>query len=603
VAIIATPFFAHPLTSLEHTMSNNSLGLLDAFGSISLFDFEFRSIGGNRQEPVCMVVKDARSGVVRRYWQDDLRKLDRPPFPAGPTDLVVAYYASAEFGCMLELGWESAVNAVNAIDLFAEHRTETNGLYLPTGNSFLGALAMRGLTRIDVAVKDAMRDKILSQSSWSPAEQVEILDYCTSDVEGLDVLLSAMLPKIDLPRALLRGRYTKAVARMERAGIPIDTEVHGVLVSKWQDIRRELIAYVDRDYGVYDGETFKQARFAEYLRRHRIPWIKSERGALKLDEETFREQAIQWPILEPLRELRQALGKMYLPSLQIGRDNRCRTLLGPFASKTGRNQPSTKKFPFALSRWQRPIIKPPRGWGVSYIDYSSQEIAIAGGRSGDERLIQAYNAGDPYLAFAKQCGVAPPDATRESHAAIRNQCKTVVLGLNYGLGAEKMAHHAGISTSQAHEFIQRHRQTYPRYWAWNDGVVQTGLMANEMSSLFGFRRQLQGKDRPTSLMNFPMQADGAEMMRLAAIAGTEAGIEVCAPIHDAFLISAPLEVLDEHVAKMRDLMTRASLVITGTVPVRTDAKTIRFPDRYVDQEGVDMWNLVVELAGIPDKQV
>jgi DNA polymerase-1 len=597
------PAFFNFYNSPEHIMSNASLGLLKAFGGITLFDFEFRSIDGNRPEVVCMVVKDARSGTVKRYWQDELRKLDRPPFPAGPSDLVVAYYASAEFGCMLELGWESAVKTVNVIDLLAEHRVETNGLYLPTGNSFLSALALRGLTRIEVAVKDAMRDKVLGQSSWSPAEQIEILDYCTSDVQGLDVLLRAMLPKLDLPRALVRGRYTKAVARMERAGIPIDTEVHGALVRNWTDIRRELINWIDEDYGVYDGTTFKRGRFRELLRRHGIPWPKSASGALLLDDETFKIQATLWPVLEPLRDLRQALGRMYLPDLQIGKDGRCRTLLGPFSAKTGRNQPSTKKFPFALSRWQRCVIKPPEGWGISYIDYSSQEIGIAAGRSGDERLIEAYNAGDFYLAFAKQAGLIPSDATRESHPVVRNQCKIVALGLNYGLGAEKMAYQAGISPASATELIQRHKQTYPRYWGWIDGIVASALLNNEMSSILGWRRQLRSLDRPTSLMNFPMQANGAEMMRLAAIAATEAGIEVCAPVHDAFLIAAPLAVLDEHVALMRALMTRASLVVTGNVPIRTDAKTVRFPDRYVDEEGVDMWNLVVQMAGIPEVQV
>ena len=58
-------------------------------------------------------------------------------------------------------------------------------------------------------------------------------------------------------------------------------------------------------------------------------------------------------------------------------------------------------------------------------------------------------------------------------------------------------------------------------------------------------------------MNFPMQANGAEMMRLAAIASTEAGVEVCAPVHDAFLITAPLDQLDADVALMRELMSRA----------------------------------------------
>ncbi len=251
-------------------MTNTSLELLDAYSNITFFDFEFRSIGGNLPVPVCMVTKDARTGVVKRYWQDDLRRRTHAPFPAGPNDLVVAFYASAEFGCMLELGWD--ISAVNVIDLFAENRVETNGLRLQAGNSFLGALAWRGLTRIDVAVKDAMRDLILGQSSWSPGQQTEILDYCTSDVEGLDVLLRAMLPKLDLPRALLRGRYTKAVARMERAGIPIDAGALKVLVAKWKGIRRELVKHIDQDYSVYQGETFKLGRFVEYLRRKKIPW-------------------------------------------------------------------------------------------------------------------------------------------------------------------------------------------------------------------------------------------------------------------------------------------------------------------------------------------
>ena len=65
-------------------------------------------------------------------------------------------------------------------------------------------------------------------------------------------------PTLDLSTALLRGRYTKAVARMERAGIPIDTRVHRALMTNWKTTRGELIRYIDRDFGLYDGETFKR---------------------------------------------------------------------------------------------------------------------------------------------------------------------------------------------------------------------------------------------------------------------------------------------------------------------------------------------------------
>src|SRR5215813_13105125 len=50
----------------------------------------------------------------------------------------------------------------------------------------------------------------------------KILDYAESDVEALTQLLFAMLPGIDLPRALFRGRYMAAAAAMEHHGTPID---------------------------------------------------------------------------------------------------------------------------------------------------------------------------------------------------------------------------------------------------------------------------------------------------------------------------------------------------------------------------------------------
>jgi len=42
---------------------------------------------------------------------------------------------------------------------------------------------------------------------------------------------------------------------------------------------------------------------------------------------------------------------------------------------------------------------------------------------------------------------------------------------------------------------------------------------------------------------------------------TEAGIVVCAPVHDAFLIEADLDALDEAISDMREIMAEAFLHI------------------------------------------
>ena len=53
-------------------------------------------------------------------------------------------------------------------------------------------------------------------------------------------------------------------------------------------------------------------------------------------------------------------------------------------------------------------------------------------------------SGDPYLTFAKMAGLAPPDATKESHKVIRDVCKTCVLGTNYGMQAQSLAARTGV---------------------------------------------------------------------------------------------------------------------------------------------------------------
>ena len=122
-----------------------------------------------------------------------------------------------------------------------------------------------------------------------------------------------------------------------------------------------MIADIDADYGVYDGRTFKEDRFEQFLIRHGIPWERLESGRLCLDDDTFREMAKAYPIISPLRELRHALSEMRLNDLAVGEDGRNRTPLWAFGSRTGRNQPSNTKFIFGPSVWLRGLIKPPPG--------------------------------------------------------------------------------------------------------------------------------------------------------------------------------------------------------------------------------------------------
>ena len=92
-----------------------------------------------------------------------------------------------------------------------------------------------------------------------------------------------------------------------------------------------------------------------------------------------------------------------------------------------------------------------------------------------------------------------------------------------------------------------------------------------------------------------MQANGAEMLRLASILGVEAGIKICAPVHDAILIEAPSDAIDEQVRIMQGLMANASAIVLGGFELRSDVKITPSPERYLDPRGKLMWEKVEEL--------
>ena len=126
-------------------------------------------------------------------WRDDLLTLRAPPFDVGEHSLVVAYAVAAEASCFLALDWPLPANV---LDLYAEHLLDINGLGLPReAYTLIGAMARHRLPVMSAMHKEAMRGKILDQDRWSPDDVVEILDYCSDDVDAGERLLLAMQAK------------------------------------------------------------------------------------------------------------------------------------------------------------------------------------------------------------------------------------------------------------------------------------------------------------------------------------------------------------------------------------------------------------------------
>jgi DNA polymerase I len=595
-------------------------------------DFEFRITDGGFPLIACMVAREYWSGREIRLWRDELLKRRQAPFNTDSNSVVCAYYASAEIGCFLQLGWPLPENV---LDLFVEHKLSMNGIPAPPRerkagtsgkakkgegrDSLLGALAIRGLAHIDAGEKQAMRDLILSKhpDEMTLEERAQALDYCTTDVVGAEALLRYMIQRgeIDWPRALWRGRYVQAVAKIERCGVPLDMALHARLSANWSAIKHHLIAEANKTFPVFDEEdTFKEDRFVDYVIRHDQPWPVLPSGQLALDDDTFDDMCRFHPQLRPLYEVRASLGKMRLTGLAIGPDGRNRCMLSVFQSVTGRNQPSNNRFIFGPARWMRGLIKPPPGYAVAYVDWKSQEIAIAAMLSGDERLLEAYLTGDVYVGFAKQAGLMPDGATKENYPQfddVRDVCKAIILGIGYGMGSDALAVRAGLTKTDAANLIRIHRHTYKKFWQWVENTTAGALFTGRIAIASGWRRLVLDNPNIRSLQNWPVQSTGAEMMRQAVIAATDAGLAIGAPVHDALLLVSAAKTFEQDLADLQAIMSKAGEAVIG-LPVPTDAKLVwaagempparittattkwELEGRYMDKRGAAMWELVMK---------
>ena len=584
---------------------------LSRYEQVWCWDFEFIAKPGERPDVVCLAAQELHSGQTITLWRDQLGAT--PPFRTDDKVLFVSFVANAEVACHLALGWPVPVNV---LDLSPVFRNLVNGRSTPEGKGLIGMMRYFGLDAIDTKRKDAMQKRVMQGGPFTTTERAEILQYCAGDAEALVRLLPRVLPELDLGVALYWGEFTAVSALMQHRGVPIDMEIFLQLADKetWRYIRDDMVPMIDAQYDVYVRNTagdwtFSMEKFTAYLKREGLLelWPRLESGALDMRRKTFENMSKGFPQLEGLRQLRHARDKMRKVKLAVGADCRNRTVLWAFKAKTGRTQPPAAEWIFSPAVWMRSLIKPEPGTAVAYVDYSSMEFLLAASLSDGHcgpvnNMLDMYRSGDPYLAFAKSVGAVPKTATKKSHEAVRDNYKVMLLSTQYGLSATTLAARLKISTFEAREMLNQHHQQFAQYWAWSDDYIQHAMQMGVVRTVFGWTYHIGivGQINERSLRNWPIQATGADILRIACILAARHGIKILAPVHDAVLIEAPIEQIEADVALMQEIMRRASRIVlnkdvSGTHELRTDAKIFKYPAHYTDPRGDAIWERVLEL--------
>jgi DNA polymerase family A len=556
---------------------------------------------GDPATPLCLVALEMRSGRLVRRWQHEFGPF--PPYRLDAGALFVSYMSSADFGCHIALGWGQPARS---LDPYIEFRHYTNDGRIKSGDREKGFYSLGGALRrfredgIDIAHKTDMRDRIVQGPPFSADEREEILTYCESDVRALARLVGHIVPTVrSLPHATARANFMWAVAQQERRGVPLDRPLLTRIRTRWSSIQNDLVTKLNAPFGIYEIEDGKphwsKQRFADYVRRNRMSWPAYADGSLDERDQTFRDMEGRYPQIGPLRELRYSLSKLRLNDLSVGNDGRNRALLGPYGSKTARNQPSNSRYVFGPAKWTRFLIAPPPGRVLIYRDYAQQEPQIAAILSGDEELLAACQGGDVYLGIAKALGFVPENAEPETLGPVRTLFKTVVLGIQYGLGARSLATRTGVSLFEACEILARLRARFRTFESYAQNVIDHAGLHLEIGTPFGWFMKCPSGINPRTVRNFPIQSTGAEILHVVSVLAERRGIRIVAPVHDAFVVEADAGCEEEASLALDRVMRDASRVVLRGYELRTDVQIVRAGDRFFDKRGLEMWATVTEL--------
>lgn len=466
-------------------------------------------------------------------------------------------------------------------------------------SSLVAALRGLELGHLVPVQKKEIRDKIL-HLNFGPQDWPTIVDYCTADVMATEAVYDKISEKIDAKLMTYWCEYLKVVARIEARGMLIDTATLTMILRYRTHLQADQRERLNEQVRVYrrDGSFCREA-FWRWVDSRRIRWPvkQNERGVWgrSMDDDTLEMMAGRHPLIEKIRQTRKTVRSLQSFNMTIDAvTGRHHFGLLPFSSVTGRNQP--RQFLFSAPKWMRWLAVPDQGRVLCYTDYKAQEIGIAAALSKDAEMWSMYSSPDPHVWLPIRLGVAPPEATKKTHAAIRSVYKVLNLATLYGQGPESIADRLGVELDEALALLRQHKELFCRYHSWSDNVATNAFHRGSISTRQGWRARVEPDTRWRTWANYPIQATGAEVMRLTTIALDRQGIDILGIIHDGWLLQAEAGDEDRVRAVAEASANWASRKVLGDAyPLRVDWATHR--ERYEDEDAREEWESI--LAALP----
>ncbi|MBL8499619.1 MAG: DNA polymerase I, partial [Nitrosomonas sp.] len=399
---------------------------------------------------------------------------------------------------------------------------------------------------LDIATQYAAEDADITlrlhQTLYPGIQKDERLNYIYREIE---------MPVLDV------------LFEIERNGVLLDYKLlqkqSHELGEKLQALEQQAHTLAGQPFNLNSPKQIQEILFTQL----KLPVIKkTPTGVPSTDEDVLQQLALDYPLPKLLLDYRglAKLKSTYTDKLPLMMDRttgRVHTNYAQAVAVTGRlasSDPNLQNIPVRTSEGRRireAFIAPP-GHKIISADYSQIELRIMAHISQDQRLLDAFAAGeDIHRATAAEILGIPLDQVDPEQ---RRYAKVINFGLIYGMSEFGLASQLNIERSAARAYMERYFARYPgvesymrqtrekaRQLGYVETVLGRRLWLPEINNANGNRRQ--GAER--AAINAPMQGTAADIIKLAMIAvrnwlhQAQLRSKLIMQVHDELVLEVP----------------------------------------------------------------
>ncbi len=392
----------------------------------------------------------------------------------------------------------------------------------------------------------------------------EVASDCTnlpSLCEKLSVRLEAcgqtqLLENMEIPLA-------EVLASMERVGVLVDKagieRFSEMLSGKIDAAQAKIYELAGEEFNINSPKQLGEILFDKL----HLPAKKKTKTGYSTNAEVLEGLADEYEIVRLILDYRTLtkLKSTYCDGLLkvIGEDGRIHSSFNQTETRTGRissAEPNLQNIPVRqeLGREMRRFFIAGEGNLLVDADYSQIELRVLADISGDQAMIDAFNADtDIHTVTASQVFHMPPQMVTP---LMRSRAKAVNFGIVYGIGAFSLSKDIGVTRAEADKYIKDYLHHYAGVNRYMEQVVAQAKKDGYVTTRFARRRYLPELASSNAMLrafgervarNMPIQGTAADIIKIAMIRvyrrlkEENMRAQLILQVHDELIVEAPEE--------------------------------------------------------------